>query len=143
MSDTTRRDFLERLATGTGIGVGLGIAGCSQRDQQAPVSANSAGQPGRKRLRAAFSNAGLQSSWCALGKTTAELWGQLLDIEIEWFDGEFDPEKQRNKIDAIVHKPWDFCCFQAVQIDSLAAPVRKLKQRGVPVISMDTLLVDM
>ena len=143
MSDTTRRDFLERLATGTGIGVGLGLAGCSQRDQQAPVNASSAGQPGRKRLRAAFSNAGLQSSWCALGKTTAELWGQLLDIEIEWFDGEFDPEKQRNKIDAIVHKQWDFCCFQAVQIDSLAAPVKKLKQRGVPVISMDTLLVDM
>lgn len=143
MSDTTRRDFLERLATGTGIGVGLGIAGCSQRDQQAPVNANNAAQPGRKRLRAAFSNAGLSSSWCALGKTTAELWGQLLDVEIEWFDGEMDPEKQRNRIDAIVHKPWDFCCFQAVQIDSLAAPVRKLKQRGVPVISMDTLLVGM
>src|SRR5207247_8925 len=37
----------------------------------------------------------------------------------------------------------DFCCFQAVQIDSLAAPVRKLKQRGIPVISMDTLLISM
>ncbi len=140
-NDTSRRGFLERLATGTGIGLGLGVAGCASRDEQAPVSAG--GKPGRKRLRAAFSNAGLQSTWCALGKTTAELWGELLDVEIEWFDGEFDPEKQRNKIDAIVHKEWDFCCFQAVQIDSLAAPVRQLKQRGVPVISMDTMLVDM
>jgi ribose transport system substrate-binding protein len=94
-------------------------------------------------LRAAFSNAGLQSTWCALGKTTAELWGQLLDVDVEWIDGEFDLEKQRNKIDNIVHQDWDYCCFQAVQIDSLAAPVRKLKQRGIPVISMDTLLVEM
>ena len=139
--EPTRRSFLERLATGTGIGLGLGIAGCAGGDQQPAV--NASGKPGRRRLRAAFSNAGLQSTWCALGKSTAELWGDLLDIDIEWFDGEFDPEKQRNKIDAIVHKEWDFCCFQAVQIDSLAAPVRKLKQRGIPVISMDTLLVDM
>ena len=139
--ESSRRSFLERLATGTGIGLGVGIAGCAGRDEQPAV--NAGGKPGRKRLRAAFSNADLGSSWCALGKTTVELWGDLLDIDIEWFDGEGDPEKQRNRIDAIVHKDWDFCCFQAVQIDSLAAPVRKLKQRGIPVISMDTLLVDM
>jgi ribose transport system substrate-binding protein len=94
-------------------------------------------------LRAAFSNAGLQSTWCALGKQTAELWGDLLDIDVQWFDGEFDPEKQRNKIDQIVDQDWDFCCFQAVAIDALAAPVRHLKERGVPVISMDTLIVPM
>ena len=46
----------------------------------------------RRKLRAAFSNAGLQSSWCALGKTTAELWGKLLDVDVEWFDGEFDSD---------------------------------------------------
>ena len=40
-------------------------------------------------------------------------------------------------------RSWDFCCFQAVQIDSLAEPTRRLKQRGIPVISMDTLLVGM
>ncbi len=143
MTDTNRRDFLERLATGTGIGLGLGIAGCTNRDQQTPANAGAAGKPGRKRLRAAFSNVGLQSTWCALGKTTAVLWGELLDIEIEWFDGELKSEMQRNRIDAIVHKDWDFCCFQACQIDALAAPVRKLKQRGIPVISMDTELVEM
>ncbi len=37
---------------------------------------------------------------------------------------------------------WDFCCFQAVQIDSLAEPVKTLKKRNIPVISMDTLLVE-
>lgn len=99
--------------------------------------------PSLRPLKAAFSNAGLQSTWCELGKKTAELWGRLLNVDITWFDGEFDPEKQRNKIDAIVDRDWDFCCFQAVQIDSLAEPVRRLKERKIPVISMDTLLVDL
>src|SRR5579872_4076732 len=132
---SSRRAFLGQAAAATGMGAAALLAGCNQGD--APAGG------GRKKLRAAFSNAGLQSSWCALGKTTAELWGKLLDIDVEWFDGEFDPEKQRNKIDSIVYDDWDFCCFQAVQIDSLAAPVRKLKERNIPVISMDTLLVEM
>lgn len=135
----SRREFFGRFAMGTGVGFGAAVAGCGKQ-QPAEVSANSAaGKP----LRAAFSNAGLQSTWCALGKTTAELWGKLLGVEVVWFDGEFDPEKQRNKIDGIVYDDWDFCCFQAVQIDTLAAPVRKLRDRGIPVISMDTLLVPM
>lgn len=134
--EPTRRSFLETMALGTGLGTAALLAGCGA---QAPAPA----EGGRPKLRAAFSNAGLQSSWCALGKTAAELWGKLLDVEVEWIDGEFDPEKQRNKIDNIVYQDWDFCCFQAVQIDSLAAPVQKLKERNIPVISMDTLLVSM
>lgn len=140
---TSRRDFVTRLSLGLGAGMGVGLAGCSNGEKQSTSAGSAGGSTGRKRLKAAFSNAGLQSTWCALGKQTAELWGSLLDIDVEWFDGEFDPERQRNKIDSITHKDWDFCCFQAVQIDSLAAPVRKLQKRGIPVISMDTLLVSM
>ena len=137
-----RRDFMERMAAMTGLG--LMAAGCDQPNgDSAPAAGTQGPVTAQRRLKAAFSNAGLQSTWCSLGKTTAELWGKLLNVEIEWFDGEFDPEKQRNKIDTIVGRDWDFCCFQAVQIDSLAAPVRKLQKRGIPVISMDTLLVDM
>lgn len=131
----SRRDFLQKAFMTLGTATAVGCAGAGSPSNPSEVAG------GKRRLRAAFSNAGLQSTWCALGKQTAELWGNLLGVDVEWFDGEFNPEKQRSKIDSIVHKDWDFCCFQAVQIDSLAAPVRKLKQRGVPVISMDTLLV--
>lgn len=137
-STTPRRDFLQRISLLSAGAIGASATGCSPQS-----TATSFDGPGRKRLRACFSNAGLQSTWCALGKTTAELWGRLLDVDVVWVDGEFDPEKQRNKIDNIAQQDWDFCCFQAVQIDSLAAPVRKLKQRGIPVISMDTLLVSL
>lgn len=128
---TSRRRFLSTAALATGA---LSVTGC----QSAPAPA--AGE--KRRLRAAFSNAGLQSTWCKLGKDTAELWGDLLGVDVVWYDGEFDPQTQRNKIDLIVDDDWDFCCFQAVQIDSLEAPVRQLQKRGVPVISMDTLLVE-
>lgn len=138
----SRREFLETLSLGSAVGLSLGMLGC---DQKSTGPAGSSGSDGAtlRPLKAAFSNAGLQSTWCELGKKTAELWGRMLNVDITWFDGEFDPEKQRNKIDAIVHRDWDFCCFQAVQIDSLAEPTRRLKERGIPVISMDTLLVDM
>jgi len=130
---TSRRTFLERAAGAGTLGATALLAGCRG-------SADS-GSGDRKRLRAAFSNAGLQSTWCKLGKDTAELWGDLLGVEVVWFDGEFDPQKQRDKIEPIVDGDWDFCCFQAVQIDSLEEPVKRLKKREIPVISMDTLLV--
>ncbi len=138
----SRRDFLGSLALGSTAAISASVAGCAPG-----VAVNPAGgegsHAGTKPLRAAFSNAGLQSTWCELGKKTAELWGRMLNVEIEWFDGEFDPGRQRDKIDSLTNRDWDFCCFQAVQIDSLVDPCLRLKERGIPVISMDTLLVSM
>jgi ribose transport system substrate-binding protein len=134
---SSRRAFLERAAAAGGLGWMALAAGCAQPAAN-PAGSAASGKP----LRAAFSNAGLNSTWCSLGKRTAELWGGLLNVEIEWIDGEFDPQKQRERIDVRINDPWDFCCFQAIQLDSLESPVRRLKERGIPVISMDTLLVD-
>jgi len=138
VQNSNRRQFLEVL----GLASAAGLAGGCVRATGSSSSGSGSGGPD-KPLRAAFSNAGLQSTWCALGKTTAELWGRLLNVEIHWIDGEFDPEKQRNKIDQIVDQPWDFCCFQAVAIDALVPAVNYLRDRGVPVISMDTLIAPM
>jgi ribose transport system substrate-binding protein len=143
----SRRSFLETAALAGGFSLAALLAGCNTGQNAGVANATSGaaagGAPGPRRLKAAFSNAGLQSTWCSLGKTTAELWGNLLGVDVRWFDGEFDPEKQRQKIDLIVDDDWDFCCFQAVQIDTLEQPVLSLKKRNIPVISMDTLLVDM
>lgn len=138
----SRREFLEALSFGSAAGLSLGMMGCSQ-PAAGPGAPSGTTDPALRPLKAAFSNAGLQSSWCALGKQTAELWGRLLNVDITWFDGEMNPEKQRNKIDAIVDRDWDFCCFQAYESGTLSKPVERLKARGIPVISMDTLLVSM
>jgi ribose transport system substrate-binding protein len=143
-SAPSRRQFFGQLGVlSASLGaVGL-LTGCDDGGAGGAASLGSGGADGsgRRRLKALFSNAGLQSTWCSLGKTTAELWGGLLGVEVTWVDGAFDSEKQRNRFDAAVSEAWDFVVVQAVQEDSLAAPVKQLSDRGVPVISLDVDIV--
>ena len=132
---TSRRGLL-KWAAAAGLPLGAMLSGC----RSGQVSGRAGGK--RKRLRAAFSNGGLQTTWCKLGHDAAMLWGDLLDVEVVWVDGELNAQKQRDKLDLIVDDDWDFCAFQALQIDTLEQPVRQLGKRAIPVVSMDTLLVD-
>jgi ribose transport system substrate-binding protein len=93
-----------------------------------------------KPLKAAFSNIGLQVSWCAQGKQAAEYWGKLFNVDVTWFDGELSDAKQRTAIEDIANRKWDFVAIQPFSIDTLTAPVEKLIKAGVPVIDMDTLI---
>ena len=93
-----------------------------------------------KPLKAAFSNAGLQATWCAQGKAAAEYWGKLFNVDVTWFDGELNATRQRGAIDNMAAQKWDFVAIQAFGIGTLAAPVRKMIDAGVPVIDMDTLI---
>ena len=91
-------------------------------------------------LKAAFSNAGLQATWCAQGKQAAEYWGSLFNVEVTWFDGQLDAVKQRSAIDNMASQKWDFVAIQAFGIGTLTAPVNKMIDAGIPVIDMDTLI---
>ena len=93
-----------------------------------------------KPLKAAFSNAGLQATWCAQGKAAAEYWGRLYNVDVTWFDGELNATRQRGAIDNMSSQKWDFVAIQAFGIGTLTAPVRKMIDAGVPVIDMDTLI---
>jgi ribose transport system substrate-binding protein len=91
-------------------------------------------------LRAAFSNAGLQATWCAQGKQAAEYWGKLFNVEVTWFDGELSATKQRAAIDNMASQHWDFVAIQAFGIGTLTDPVNRMIDAGIPVIDMDTLI---
>jgi ribose transport system substrate-binding protein len=93
-----------------------------------------------KPLKAAFSNAGLQATWCAQGKQAAEFWGKLFNVEVTWFDGQLDAVKQRAAIDNMASQKWDFVAIQAFGIGTLTQPVQKMIDAGMPVIDMDTLI---
>ena len=93
-----------------------------------------------KPLRAAFSNIGLQVSWCAQGKQAAEYWGKLFNVDVTWFDGELSDAKQRSAIEDMANQKWDFVSIQPFSIDTLTGPVEKMIKAGVPVIDMDTLI---
>jgi ribose transport system substrate-binding protein len=91
-------------------------------------------------LRAAFSNAGLQATWCAQGKQAAEWWGKLFNVQVTWFDGELNATKQRSAVENMASQRWDFVAIQAFGIGTLAQPVKRMIDAGIPVIDMDTLI---
>ena len=124
-SSTTRRDLLQAAATAGaatallgGLGVNPALAAKSARSE--------------KPLKAAFSNAGLQATWCAQGKQAAECWGKLFNVEVTWFDGQLDAVKQRAAIDNMASQKWDFVAIQAFGIGTLTQPVQKMIDAGTP-----------
>lgn len=133
MSDSnvqSRRDLL-KLASIAGA-AGLFAPGLAALAKEAGKS--------EKPLKAAFSNAGLQATWCAQGKQAAEYWGKLFNVEVTWFDGQLDAVKQRAAIDNMASQKWDFVAIQAFGIGTLTAPVKKMIDGGTPVMDMDTLI---
>ena len=131
-----RRDMLRATAGFAGASL-LGVLGISPA--LAAEMGKVAGRSERP-LKAAFSNIGLQVSWCAQGKQAAEYWGKLYNVEVTWFDGELSATKQRAAIDAMASQNWDFVAIQAFAIDTLTEPVEKMIKAGTPVIAMDTLV---
>ena len=134
VSPQSRRDFFRTAAVSAGAATALmGGFGLS------PALAAATGRS-EKTLKAAFSNAGLQATWCAQGKQAAEYWGKLFNVDVTWFDGELDAVKQRAAIDNMASQKWDFVAIQAFGIGTLTAPVQKMIDAGIPVIDMDTLI---
>ncbi|RXH35584.1 ABC transporter substrate-binding protein [Bradyrhizobium nanningense] len=130
---TTRRDLLQAAATAGAGAALLGSMGIN------PALAAEVGRS-EKPLKAAFSNAGLQATWCAQGKQAAEFWGKLFNVDVTWFDGQLDAVKQRAAIDNMASQKWDFVAIQAFGIGTLTQPVQKMIDAGTPVIDMDTLI---
>ena len=122
----TRRDFM-RTATATASGAAALLAGFGGSSALAAEVGRS-----EKPLKAAFSNAGLQATWCAQGKAAAEYWGKLFNVEVTWFDGQLDAVEQRAAIDNMASQQWDFVAIQAFGIGTLTAPVNKMIDAGIP-----------
>lgn len=136
-SGLDRRRFLQTagLAAGAAGGAAAGLFGGMDIAAMAQAMGRS-----ETPLRAAFSNAGLQATWCAQGKAAAEAWGRLFNVDVTWFDGELSAPKQRSAIDTMATQDWDFVAIQAFGIGTLTDPVQRMIDKGIPVIDMDTLI---
>src|SRR6202030_2725356 len=132
-----RRKLIQAAAAGAGAAALFGGLGVNPLVSAAMAEA--AGMSA-KPLKAAFSNAGLQATWCAQGKQAAEYWGKLFNVDVTWFDGQLDAVKQRAAIDNMASQKWDFVAIQAFGIGTLTQPVQKMIDAGIPVIDMDTLI---
>ena len=134
----SRRQFIKTV-TGSAAAAAAVFGGFGINPALAAEGAMAVGMS-QKPLKAAFSNAGLQATWCAQGKQAAEYWGKLFNVEVTWFDGQLDAVKQRAAIDNMASQKWDFVAIQAFGIGTLTAPVQKMIEAGIPVIDMDTLI---
>ena len=132
---TKRRQFLQGSLTGAAAALAAFGISPALAQEMAKLSGRS-----DKPLKAAFSNAGLQATWCAQGKQAAEYWGKLFNVDVTWFDGELAAQKQRAAIDNMASQKWDFAAIQAFGIGTLTTPVNKMIESGMPVIDMDTLI---
>ena len=129
----SRRDVFKTLGATTVAGALLATAGFNPAMAQDLMAA---GSP----IKAAMSNAGLQASWCAQGKTAAEAWCKLMNVELTWFDGELSATKQRATIDNLAAQAWDFVAIQTFGIGTLNDPINSLIAAGTPVTAMDKMM---
>ena len=134
----TRRMFINKVTGSTAAAAAL-LGGMGVDPFMGAALAAEMGRS-EKPLKAAFSNAGLQATWCAQGKQAAEYWGKLFNVEVTWFDGELSAPKQRAAIDNLASQKWDFVAIQAFGIGTLTDPVKRMIDGGTPVIDMDTLI---
>ncbi len=129
-----RREFLRNsLLLGSGLAFGNMLSFIEYRrayGQDEPI-------------KAAMSSAGLAGTWNAQGEESARYWGDLLGVDITWFDGEFDPAAQRAKFDQLATQEWDFVAVQPNSIGALIEPIQILVDNGTPIIDMDTLIAPM
>ena len=132
-TDPSRRDLFRAVGTTALAGALFASAGFD------PALAQEL-KASERPLRAAFSNAGLQATWCAQGKQAAEAWGRLMNVEVVWFDGELSATKQRASIDNMAAQDWDFVAIQTFGIGTLTDPIRRMIDAGTPVIAMDTMI---
>jgi ribose transport system substrate-binding protein len=157
-SDITRRNLLQRMMALSLLAMGgAALEACApsappqptaapsgstaQQPQQQATPAPSGNAPGQgKRLKAAFSNAGLGATWCAQGKEAAEQWGKWFGVDITWFDGGLSVDKQRKAIEDMASQKWDFVAIQPFGIGTLVDPVKRMIDAGIPVIQMDTVI---
>ena len=128
----SRRDVFKTMGATAVAGAVLASAGLDPAmAQDLMASANP--------IKCAMSNAGLQASWCAQGKSAAEAWSKLMNVELTWFDGELSATKQRSTIDNLAAQAWDFVAIQTFGIGTLNDPINSLIAAGTPVIAMDTM----
>jgi len=121
----------------------LAFGGCSEGKQSAPTQT---GAGGKKKLRIAVIPKGTTHDfWKSVHFGAQQAAKELGNIEIIWNgpDKETDKEGQIKIVDTFVGERVDGICLAPIDRDALVTPVRRSKQRGIPVVVFDSALSDL
>ncbi len=135
--DTFRGGFamLGALAMATGVGrhttSAQGLASLGLLPEDLP----------EKQWTAATSEVGAGSTWVAHGMDVAKFFGDLLGVEVTSYDGQFSVEKQLQDLQTISTQGYDFVAVHPSASGALIDAANQIIASGVPLIDMDTRLV--
>jgi ribose transport system substrate-binding protein len=143
VSRPSRRAFVGGSAAGlVGLAATLGV-GTTRSAEAAIRSLNLLPEDlPEKRYRAAFSEVGAVSTWVAHGIETSRFVGDLLGVEVVPYDGQLSLEKQLQDMQDIANQDWDFVAVHPSASNALLDPARQIIERGIPLIDMDTRLIE-
>lgn len=140
----SRREFIKVGSALTGISV-VSMAGLLTACGQPAATTEEAAAPvecvPEKKWRMATSELGMKCSWCARGADTVKFFGEFLGYETTVYDGELSVDKQRKDIEDMAAQDWDWVQIHPLAIDAYVDPVKEMVAKGIPVIDMDTRLV--
>ena len=94
-----------------------------------------------KKYKAITSEVGASSTWVAHGIETAKFFGDLLGVEVSSVEANFSPETQLSQLQDIAGGQYDFVAIHPSASNALVDPVSEMIANGVPIIDMDTRLV--
>lgn len=127
--------MLGALAMATGVGrhvtAAQGLASLGLLPEDLP----------EKKWTAATSEVGAGSTWVAHGMDTAKFFGSLLGVDVTSFDGQFSVEKQLQDLQSISSQDFDFVAVHPSASGALIDAANQIISKGVPLIDMDTRLV--
>lgn len=84
---------------------------------------------------------GAASTWVSHGIETSKFFGSLLGVEVEAFDGQFDPANQLSAFQTISGGTYDFVAVHPAASDALIDGADAVIAKGWPLVVMDTRLV--
>jgi ribose transport system substrate-binding protein len=91
--------------------------------------------------KAATVEVGVASTWVSHGIETSKFVGSLLGVEVEAFDGQFDPGKQLEALLSIAESDWDFVALHPASSDALLDGTDAVIAKGIPLVVMDTRVI--
>ncbi len=91
--------------------------------------------------RMATVEVGAASTWVSHGIETSKFVGSLLGVEVEAFDGQFDPALQLSALQTISGEDWDFVALHPASSDALVDGTDAIIGNDIPLIIMDTRLI--
>jgi len=136
-----RRGFVGGFATLSALALATGVGRtASAKEAVASLGLIQDDLP-EKKYRAAFSEVGAQSTWVSRGIETSAFFGDLLGVDVTSYDGQLLVEKQLQDMQDIANQEWDFVAVHPSASNALIDPANLIIEKGIPLIDMDTRLV--